>query len=120
MKMPSRYVFNEGIDPEESDRARQLHEEQKKSRAGGYKMVRVSARTHKLLARLKAKHGHAGEWSLDAILYQLLLQELSVNTNLRPKKAVDSERSSGTCIRGADPQRCSVTTCFNSRPPAYK
>jgi hypothetical protein len=75
MKMPSRYAFDnrEG----EVARARQLHREQDASRSGGYKMVRVSARTHALMMQLKKRHSHNGEWPLDAILYQLLLQELA-------------------------------------------
>lgn len=75
MKMPSRYAFDnrEG----EADRARQLHREQDASRSGGYKMVRISARTHALMMQLKKRESHDGEWPLDAILYQLLLQELA-------------------------------------------
>jgi len=74
MKMPSRYAFER--DEGESERARQLHREHRDAIRGGYKSVRVTAHTHALLMKLKAKHENRGDWSLDAILRALLLTEV--------------------------------------------
>ena len=94
MKMPSRWNFDRATDPGERDRAYSLHEEQQRAIQGGYKSVRVTTETHKLLRDLKATHGNRGEWSLDAILRQLLKAELEpVCTKPAAAKNVHTARS---------------------------
>lgn len=146
MKMPSRYAFDR--EEGEAHLARILHREQDASRSGGYKMVRVSARTHVLMMQLKKREGHSGEWSLDAILYQLLLEELAAaddvyrvrsghvtradleNIEARSSALVNNVASSRTCIHQcSNPELCPIPRCIpsptsgfrpDSPPPPYK
>lgn len=101
MKMPSRYAFDRSKG--EVELAERLHREQDASRRGGRRMVSVSARTHVLMMKLKQREAHGAEWTLDAILYQLLLEELAKPPHAAEMGFSDGPRSTSQPVRPAIP-----------------